>query len=105
MIGIVLLGPPGVGKGTQAVRLKEAMRLFHLSTGDALRQAVRSGTPLGARVKAVIESGALVSVRSRVGEVQVAAEVSGREWIPPGWLSQNRAPGRDPRYHARQALA
>ncbi len=68
MKGIVLLGPPGVGKGTQAARLKDALRLLHLSTGDALRQAVREGTPLGVRVKSRIDSGALVS-DELVGEV------------------------------------
>lgn len=72
MIGIVLLGPPGVGKGTQAARLKEALDLSHLSTGDVLRQAVREGSPLGQRVKAVMESGALVS-DELVGEVVESA--------------------------------
>ncbi len=47
MTGIVLLGPPGVGKGTQAARLKQALALAHLSTGDVLRQAVREGSALG----------------------------------------------------------
>ena len=68
MIGILLLGPPGVGKGTQATRLREALNLLHLSTGDALRQAVRSGSPLGVRVKGIIESGSLVPDEI-VGEV------------------------------------
>lgn len=72
MIGIVLLGPPGVGKGTQAARLKEALDLTHLSTGDVLRQEVREGSPLGQRVKAVMESGALVS-DELVGEVVESA--------------------------------
>src|SRR4029077_9982280 len=72
MIGIVLLGPPGVGKGTQAARLKEALGLRHLSTGEVLRQAVRDGSPLGARVKAVMESGALVP-DELVGEVVESA--------------------------------
>lgn len=76
MIGIVLLGPPGVGKGTQAAHLKEALHLLHLSTGDVLRQAVRNGTPIGLRVKSVMESGALVS-DDLVGEVVDAALESG----------------------------
>ena len=68
MTGIVLLGPPGVGKGTQAARLREALNLLHLSTGESLRHAVRSGSPLGMRVKALIESGSLVP-DDIVGEV------------------------------------
>jgi adenylate kinase len=72
MPNIILLGPPGVGKGTQATRLKEALGLVHLSTGDVLRQAVRDGSPLGARVKAVMESGSLVS-DELVGEVVESA--------------------------------
>lgn len=76
MIGIVLLGPPGVGKGTQALRLRDALNLFHLSTGDALRGAIKSGTPLGARVKGIIESGALVSDEI-VGQVVEAALTDG----------------------------
>jgi adenylate kinase len=58
---IVLLGAPGSGKGTQAKRLKLEMGLAHISTGDLLRAAVRDGTPLGLKAKAVMEAGQLVS--------------------------------------------
>jgi adenylate kinase len=58
---IVLLGAPGSGKGTQAARLKAAMQLAHISTGDLLRAQVAAGTPLGLKAKAVMESGQLVS--------------------------------------------
>ena len=58
---IVMLGPPGAGKGTQAKRLAAARRIPHVSTGDMLREAVQSGTPLGQRVQAVLDSGRLVS--------------------------------------------
>ena len=58
---IVLLGAPGSGKGTQAVRLKAALQIAHISTGDLLRAQVAAGTPLGLSAKAVMEAGKLVS--------------------------------------------
>lgn len=58
---IVLLGAPGSGKGTQAALLKQRLRVPHISTGEILRAAKAAGTPLGLKVKAVMDSGALVS--------------------------------------------
>jgi adenylate kinase len=57
---IVLMGMPGVGKGTQAARLREALGGIHVSTGDMLREAVQAGTPLGQRVRGYLEQGTLV---------------------------------------------
>jgi adenylate kinase len=58
---IVLFGPPGSGKGTQAAVLKEHLRVPHISTGDLLRAAVKAGSPLGLKVKSVMDAGQLVS--------------------------------------------
>jgi adenylate kinase len=57
---IVFLGPPGAGKGTQAVRLATKYGLPHISTGDMLREAVAAGTSLGARVNDIMAAGELV---------------------------------------------
>jgi adenylate kinase len=59
-INVVLLGPPGAGKGTQAARLTKRWRIPHISTGAMLREAVQSATPLGLEVKDIMERGGLI---------------------------------------------
>ena len=76
---IVLLGPPGSGKGTQAAQLKDRLSVPHISTGDLLRAAVKAGTPLGLKAKAAMDAGELVSddlvlglIEERLGQPDIA---------------------------------
>lgn len=70
MVRLVLLGPPGAGKGTQAQRLSEALGVPHISTGVILREAVAEGSELGMKAKEVMDAGHLVSDEIMLGIIQ-----------------------------------
>jgi len=70
MKNIILLGPPGAGKGTQAARLVEARNMVQLSTGDMLRAARTSGTEIGRKVAAVLDAGGLVTDEIVIGLIE-----------------------------------
>lgn len=80
---IVLLGPPGSGKGTQAALLRERLQVPHISTGDLLRAAVKAGTPLGLQAKAAMDAGELVSDELVLGLIE---ERLGQPDIKPGYI-------------------
>ena len=76
---IIMLGAPGAGKGTQAKQIADKYQIPHISTGDIFRTAIKNQTPLGVKVKAIIDSGALVSddltvelVKDRLSQADVA---------------------------------
>jgi adenylate kinase len=85
-MNLVLFGPPGSGKGTQAERLRDAMRLRHISTGDLLRDAVARGTDLGRQVQGILASGQLVSDDLVLALMRDAIVAVGEEASLTGWL-------------------
>jgi adenylate kinase len=73
-MNLILFGPPGVGKGTQALRLAAAYDLLHISTGDMLRAAIAEGSPLGRTAQKFVESGGLVPDDIIIGLVREVLE-------------------------------
>jgi adenylate kinase len=82
-LNVVMLGPPGAGKGTQAERFAREYGLPRISTGDILREAVQSGSDLGREVKALMDRGELVSDDLIIGIVR---ERLGRPDVAPGFV-------------------
>ncbi|MGH9146052.1 MAG: adenylate kinase [Vicinamibacterales bacterium] len=68
-VNLIMIGPPGAGKGTQAERIAHERGVPKISTGDILREAIQEGTPLGLRAKAIVERGDLVSDDVMIGVV------------------------------------
>jgi adenylate kinase len=88
LVNLILFGPPGVGKGTQAERLRDSYNLHHISTGDMLRAAIKDGTPLGLEAKKYVESGGLVPdevIIGLVGEVLAKDKAEGRGFLLDGF--------------------
>lgn len=81
MLNLILFGPPGAGKGTQAVKVAEHFNLVHLSTGDIFRANIKGGTELGVLAKSYIDKGALVpdevTIGMLKGEVERNADAQG----------------------------
>lgn len=83
MVRLILLGPPGAGKGTQAARLATALGVPHISTGVILREAAEAGTELGRQAKAVMDRGMLVSDDIMLGIIR---ERLARKDCEPGYI-------------------
>jgi adenylate kinase len=81
-VNVILFGPPGSGKGTQAERLREKHGLRHISTGDLLREAVAAGNDLGKRVQSILAAGQLVPDDTILALMREVVAAVGRE----GWL-------------------
>ncbi|CAO0826360.1 Adenylate kinase [Streptomyces microflavus] len=94
---IVLVGPPGAGKGTQAAYLAKNLSIPHISTGDLFRANISQGTDLGKQARAYMDAGQLVPDEVTIGMAKDRmAAVGRRERLPAGRLPAECGPGRSP---------
>jgi len=85
MANLILLGPPGAGKGTQAKRLEEARGMVQLSTGDMLKEAIAKGTDLGRQVEGIMARGELVTDAIVIGLIEAKMAQAGDGFIFDGF--------------------
>jgi adenylate kinase len=87
MLNIILFGPPGAGKGTQAIKIAEKYGLIHISTGDLLRAEVKAGTELGKAAKNLMDNGILVSDEIVTGMIdsKISQNISAEGFIFDGF--------------------
>ena len=86
MTNIILLGPPGAGKGTQAKLLEEARGMVQLSTGDMLKEAIAKGTDLGKRVEGIMARGELVTDEIVIGLIEAKMKDGGGRIVGGGFI-------------------
>ena len=103
---IVLVGPPGAGKGTQAAFLAKNLSIPHISTGDLFRANISQGTELGKQAKSYMDAGNLVPDEVTIGDGQGPHGAAGRrERLPAGRLPAQRLAGRGARRDASRPRA
>ena len=100
-LNLILLGPPGSGKGTQGERLQEDLRLPYYATGDILRAAVKEGTEIGKQAKEYMDRGDLVPDEVIIGVI-AERDAGRRRRATASSSTASRAPSRRPRRSTRR---